>query len=166
MIVCSCHVTYESTLYSCLNVKELLVRSRREIWSLSDCNWNCTQNHLVRKRTLNHLAKRTLGGVFVYELSGSGFGSSCSPEKRYKTWFTSDMSCMGMHGFIIITTIRHLSYTCKKGLELHKMLYWKFMIFLFLLRPHPMFLFILSVHLKIDVFVPQREFFISKIYLY
>ena len=31
-IVCSCHVTYafesESTLYSCLNVKELLARSR------------------------------------------------------------------------------------------------------------------------------------------
>ena len=35
LIVCSCHVTYafesESTLYSCLNVKELLARSRREI---------------------------------------------------------------------------------------------------------------------------------------
>ena len=33
--VCSCHVTYafqsESTLYSCLNVKELLAPSRREI---------------------------------------------------------------------------------------------------------------------------------------
>ena len=24
---------------------------------LSDCNWTRTQNHLVRKRTLNHLAK-------------------------------------------------------------------------------------------------------------
>ena len=50
-----CHVTYafqsESTLYSCLNVKELLARSRREIWRLSDCNWTRTQNHLVRKRT-------------------------------------------------------------------------------------------------------------------
>ena len=34
-IVCSCHVTYafqnESTLYICLNVKELLARNRREI---------------------------------------------------------------------------------------------------------------------------------------
>ena len=61
MTVCSCHVTYafqgESTLYSCLNVKELLARSMREIWRLSDCNWTRTQNHLVRKRTLNHLAK-------------------------------------------------------------------------------------------------------------
>ena len=34
MTVCYCHVTYafesESTLYSCLNVKEILARSRRE----------------------------------------------------------------------------------------------------------------------------------------
>ena len=29
-----------------------------------------THNHLVRKRTLNHLAN---GGMFVYELSGCGF---------------------------------------------------------------------------------------------
>ena len=59
--VCSYHVTYafqsESTLYSCLNVKELLARSRREIWTLSDCKWTWTHNHLVHKRTLNHLAK-------------------------------------------------------------------------------------------------------------
>ena len=61
LTVCSCHVTYafqsESALYSCLNVKELLARSRHEIWSLSDCYWTLTQDHLVRKRTLNHLAK-------------------------------------------------------------------------------------------------------------
>ena len=47
--VCSYHVTYafrsESTLYSCLNVKELLARNRREIWSLSDCNGTRTHNH-------------------------------------------------------------------------------------------------------------------------
>ena len=62
LTVCSCHVMYafqsESTLYSCLNVKELLARSRRKIWRLSDCKWTRTQNCLVRKRTLNHLAKR------------------------------------------------------------------------------------------------------------
>ena len=43
LTVCSYHVTYafqsESTLYSCLNVKELLAWSRRVIWSLSDWNW-------------------------------------------------------------------------------------------------------------------------------
>ena len=60
-IVCSYHVTYafqsESTRYSCLNVKKLLARNRCEIWRLSDCNLTRTHNHLVGKRTLNHLAK-------------------------------------------------------------------------------------------------------------
>ena len=126
LTVCSYHITYvfqsEATLYSCLNVKELLPQSRCEIWSLSDCNWTRTHNHLVHKWTLNHLAKlakwlsvdiecgftlkrirdmiRTYsqmhytdkysqhssiiwpvwlnGWVFVYELSGCGFESSCS----------------------------------------------------------------------------------------
>ena len=44
----------------CLNVKELLVRSRCYIWSLSDSNGIRTQNHLLRKRKLNHLAKLVL----------------------------------------------------------------------------------------------------------
>ena len=69
LTVCFYHVMYafqsESTLCSCLNVKELLAWSRREIWNLSDCNWirthnhlvyKCTVNHLVHKGTLNHLA--------------------------------------------------------------------------------------------------------------
>ena len=54
-------VTYafqsESPLYICLNVNELLVRNRSNVWSLSDCNGNRTHNHLVRQWTLNHLAK-------------------------------------------------------------------------------------------------------------
>ena len=61
------HVTYafqsEFTLYICLNIKELLAQSRLQILSLSDCNWIRTQNHLVRKRTLNHLAILTFGQV-------------------------------------------------------------------------------------------------------
>ena len=44
----------ESTLCSCLNVKELLAWSRCKIWSLSDCNWTGINNRLVHKRTLNH----------------------------------------------------------------------------------------------------------------
>ena len=63
MTVCSCQVTYafqsESILYSCINVKELLAWNMREIWSLSNCTWTRTHNHLVRKRPLNHLAKLT-----------------------------------------------------------------------------------------------------------
>ena len=38
---------------------ELFAGDRRQIWSLSDCNCTRTQNHLVRKQTLNHLAKLT-----------------------------------------------------------------------------------------------------------
>ena len=41
----------------CLNVKELLSRSRCHIWNLSDSNVIRSHNYLVRKRTLNHLAK-------------------------------------------------------------------------------------------------------------
>ena len=42
----------------CRNVIELLARSRRHIWSLSDSNVIRTHNHLVRKRTLDNLAKQ------------------------------------------------------------------------------------------------------------
>ena len=83
LTICSCHVRYvlqsESMLYSCLNMKELLARSWRKIWSLSDCNWTRTQNHLFLK--IN-------GWEFVYKLSGSGFNSSCSHLNfRFRTWF-------------------------------------------------------------------------------
>ena len=47
----------ESTLYSSLNVKELVARNTRKILSLSDSSGSRTHNHLVRKRTLNHLTK-------------------------------------------------------------------------------------------------------------
>ena len=53
----SCHIRVSEWIHTCLNVKELLARSKREIWRLSDCNWTRTYNHLVRKRTLNHLTK-------------------------------------------------------------------------------------------------------------
>ena len=49
-----------------------------QISHLSDCNWTRTHNYLVHKRTLNHLAKLVNGWVFVYELSGCRFESSCS----------------------------------------------------------------------------------------
>ena len=44
---------------------ELLARSRCQIWSLSDSNVIWTNNHLVCKRTLNHLAKLTNWLSFV-----------------------------------------------------------------------------------------------------
>ena len=59
--VCSCHVMYafqrEFTLYVCMNVKKLLARNWRHIWSSSDCNGTRNHIHLVPKRALNHLTK-------------------------------------------------------------------------------------------------------------
>ena len=49
----SCHVR----VHSCLNVKELLAWNKCLIWSSSDSNGIGSHDHLVRKRTLNHLAK-------------------------------------------------------------------------------------------------------------
>ena len=75
-----------NSLDGCLNVKELLARSRREIWSLNDCNWTWTHKHVVHKQALNHLLKLSCvnGWVFVYELSGCGCKSSSSHLKLLK----------------------------------------------------------------------------------
>ena len=42
-----------------MNIKELLARNRRDIWRLSEWDWNWTHNNLVGKRTLDHLGKLT-----------------------------------------------------------------------------------------------------------
>ena len=61
LALCSYHVTYtfpsKSTFYNFLNVKELSARRKRDIWNLSDCSRTRINNHLVHKRTRNHLAK-------------------------------------------------------------------------------------------------------------
>ena len=56
----SCHVHHLesiSTIYSDLNVNEILARSSCEIWIMSDCNSTRTHNHIVYKWALKHLAK-------------------------------------------------------------------------------------------------------------
>ena len=55
----SCHVRVSERIHTiyCLNIRELLARSRFEILRWSYCNWKWNQNNLVLKRTLNHLAK-------------------------------------------------------------------------------------------------------------
>ena len=96
LTVCSYHVTYafqsESTLYSCLNVKELLAPSRREIWNLSDLNWIRTYNHLVHKRTLNHLAKlaKWLSCVVSTYLYGAFDCMFLSCHVRVSEWIHSE----------------------------------------------------------------------------
>ena len=85
MTLCSYHVTYafqnESTLYSSLNIKELLARNRREIWCLSDCNGTRTHKQLVRKRTLNHLVKPFKPGHGLNSKHGLNWKKRCKPEK-------------------------------------------------------------------------------------
>ena len=56
-MVLSCHVRVSVNPQSiiCLNVRELLARSMRIIWSLSNSSMIRTHNHLVHKRTPNHL---------------------------------------------------------------------------------------------------------------
>ena len=49
----------------CLNVKELLAQRRCHIWSSSDSNGIWNRNHLVRKRTLNNLAKLAKNLIFL-----------------------------------------------------------------------------------------------------
>ena len=66
VLICTAHLTViyyyvmyafqsESTLYSCLNIKEVLTQNRHNIWRLSESNG--IRTHLVQKWTLNHLAK-------------------------------------------------------------------------------------------------------------
>ena len=51
-------VNLHPQVYSYLNTKQLLVRKKCDNWSLSDSNRIRNHNHLlVRKRTINHLAK-------------------------------------------------------------------------------------------------------------
>ena len=93
--VCFYHVTYTfqngDTFNTCLNVKELLARSRGEIWSLIDCIWTQTCNHLVDKRTLNHFAKLSKWLSFVVStyLYGAFHSMSLSCQLRVSEWIQS-----------------------------------------------------------------------------
>ena len=57
-----------------LFTKNLLGIEMRKTQTLIECNWTRAHNHLVDKRTLNHLAKLAK----FYELGGCGFEYSCS----------------------------------------------------------------------------------------
>ena len=93
LIVCYYHVTYvfqgETALCTCLNIKQLFARNRRDIWTLSD---NCRiqiHNHLVRKRAVSPLVKLANGWVFVYKLSDCGIAVTKGLALLH--WFTPTM---------------------------------------------------------------------------
>ena len=56
IIQVTCAYQSESSLNSCLNVKQLFGQNRCKIWSSSDSNEIRTHSHLVRKRAVNYLA--------------------------------------------------------------------------------------------------------------
>ena len=58
-VIIMSRTSFRANLHSVvrLEVKELLARSRRHIWSLKDSNGIRTHNGLVRKRKLDHLTK-------------------------------------------------------------------------------------------------------------
>ena len=71
----SCHLYRSEWTHTlcCMNVNELLARNRHDIWNLSDCKRIRTHNHLVCKRTLNHLAQliKWLSWVVITYLYGA-----------------------------------------------------------------------------------------------
>ena len=69
----------ESTLYSCLNVKELLARNKCDILSLSDSSRIRIHNHLVCKQTLNHLAKLAKELLDIQAISTNNTAQSLRP---------------------------------------------------------------------------------------
>ena len=91
LIVCSYHITYafqsESTFYSCLNVKEFLARNRREIWSLSDCNWTQTHNHFARKQAFICTVHLALCSCHItYAFQNESTLCSCLNVKEFLAW--------------------------------------------------------------------------------
>ena len=107
VLICAVHSTVsyyfvthafqsESTLYSCLNVKELLARNRCNIWSLSYSNGIhdiASVKYSQMHRMYKYLKHSSIiwpvwlnGWVFVYELSGHWFESHCchlNPDGNY-----------------------------------------------------------------------------------
>ena len=125
--VCSYHVTHafqsESTLYSCLNVKELLAWNWYKIWNLSDCSWTQIQVcDMIRKYSNMHSTNKYSqhssiiwpvwlnGWMFVYELSGCGFESSCSHLKLPRQQHSQSMKTGKVVFGLFWATVESMNY--------------------------------------------------------
>ena len=54
-------INCKSTNVQLNKLKEVVKSNEGATLRLGDCNWTRTHNHLVHKRTLNHLAKQAKG---------------------------------------------------------------------------------------------------------
>ena len=100
----SCQVRISEWIYTLYlpECQELLARNRCDIWSLSNSNGSQTHNNLVRKRTINHLAKLPVwvnGWVCVYQLSGWRLDSLLSLTKITKDLSTTTTSTSSFLAF-------------------------------------------------------------------
>ena len=113
LTVCSYYVKYafynKSTLYSCLNVKELLPQSKRNIWSLSDCNGAQIYNHLLYKRTLNHLAKLA---KWISCVVTTYLYRKFVPSETH-TWLDNNIQSNTLYRSVIKTHFNHLACLIK-----------------------------------------------------
>ena len=161
----SCHVRFQdkSTLYSFLNVKELLAGNRYNIWSLSDHNGIPTHIYLVHKRTLNHLAELASHLNFRHwtclEQGLAWHSDSCKVEihSEKQTWNDNNI-----RSFYIVCS------TCKTSsslmLEISKVIY--IFSFLFITNSHPViFLYIAkSWKKKISIITNQIVIYEERFY--
>ena len=125
LIVCYYHVTYafqsESTLYSCLNVNELLARNKCDFWSLSDSNRVWTHNHFVRKQTLNHLAKPAKIETFACVLPSAihHFCSESAKLRILRAHVPMCLACLRAHVPTCLLCLRAHVLTCQLALRAH-----------------------------------------------
>ena len=100
--------------YNCLNIKELLGQNRRDIWSLSDSNRTRTDNCLVRKRTLSHLAilAKWLSCVWLWV-----------PIPLLSLWYhyCSLWTCITPFSTVSIVGVEQVSVCWDKALNIHIM---------------------------------------------
>ena len=108
-IIIVSHASFRVNLHSivCLNVKELLAWSRRNIWSLSDSNAVWTHNHLVRKRP---------SGLFLKKAS---LAKWLSVRLRTKwLWVRILLLSLKLQIWCLFSRIWCLFCTCKEFLDI------------------------------------------------
>ena len=128
---------FRVNLHNLHNIKRLLARNKRDIWSLSDSNKIQTHKHLVRKQTLNHLPKlakwwscvvsTNLYGAFdsfyyniTYAFQSESKLYRCLNVKkllaqnRRDIWRLSDTNEIGTHNHLVCErTLNHLAKRAK-----------------------------------------------------
>ena len=122
MTVCSYHVKYTfqsgSTLYSCLNFKELLaIECGFTLKRVRDMIRTYSQMHRTDKYSQHSSIIWPVwqnGSVFVCELSGCGFESSCSHLK------TSDFAPASSKEFLDIQATIECGFTLKRVRDMIK----------------------------------------------